>query len=225
MTRHAETVGQGTRESTRRAPSPDLERWEIDPARSSLKFVLRHLVISEIRGQFRRWGGTLFFDRERPLLSSLEVWVEAATIDTDSVERDEHIRGSEFLDVKQFPRAVFESSSVEPRDGHVLVRGRLSLHGVAHDLDVEIDPFVTPPQIDQVYRVSAKLDRQSFGLHWNQDLDVGGVVVGDEITVKAELRLVRKNGEATSGEAKSGEAKSGEAKSGEAKSNFVKGSA
>lgn len=197
MTRHAgTTVGQGTRESTRRAPAPDLERWEIDPARSSLKFVLRHLIVSEIRGQFRRWGGTLFFNPQQPLLSSLEVWVDTATIDTDSVERDGHIRSSEFLDVAKFPRAEFECTSVEPQNGHVLARGRLALHGVVHDLDVQIEPFATPPQPDQTYRVTAKLDRQNFGLHWNQDLDVGGVVVGDEIVVQAELRLVRKNGEA-----------------------------
>jgi polyisoprenoid-binding protein YceI len=195
MPRHGDISGEGTRESPRRVPAPDVERWEIDPTRSSLRFVLRHIVVSEIRGQFRRWGGTLFFNPQQPLMSSLEVWVDAATIDTDSVERDEHIRSSELLDVGKYPRAQFESTSVELQHGHVLVRGRLALHGVVHDLDVEIEPFAAPPHPDQTYRVTAKLDRQNFGLHWNQDLDIGGVVVADEIAVQGELRLVRRNGE------------------------------
>lgn len=195
MARHGEISGQGRRESPRRVPAPDVERWEIDTARSSLQFVLRHIVVSEIRGQFRRWGGTLFFNPQQPMMSSLEVWVDAATLDTGSAERDEHIRSSELLDVEQYPRAQFECTSVELKDGHVLARGRLALHGVVHDLDVEIAPYAAPPHPDQTYQVTAKLDRQNFGLHWNQDLARGGVVVADEIAVQAELRLVRKDGE------------------------------
>ena len=188
MSRHPEPSSPAARESTRRAPAPDLERWEIDLSRSKLTFGLRHLIVSEIRGQFRRWGGTLFLDRRQPLLSSLKVWFDVATIDTDSAERDEHLRSSEFLDVTRFPRAEFESGSVEQLDGHIVVRGRLTLHGVTRDCDVEIEPFLPPPrQTNDVYRARTKLDRQSYGLHWNQDLDVGGVVVADEITVSAEL--------------------------------------
>jgi polyisoprenoid-binding protein YceI len=176
------------------SPTADIERWEIDPARSSLKFVLRHLIVSEIHGEFRRWGGTLFLDRRHPLLSTVSVWIDTATIDTGAPERDAHIRSDEFLSVAHFPRAEFETSALEPRDGRVLLRGRLTLHGVTHDLDVEVEPYVSPPHA--AYRVRGKLDRQSFGLHWNQDLDVGGVVVGDEIRINGELALVRQNGDA-----------------------------
>jgi polyisoprenoid-binding protein YceI len=191
MTRHQQAVSLGAREAGRRLNTADLERWEIDPARSSLTFTLRHLVISQIRGHFGRWGGTLFFDRKEPFLSSVQVWIELATIDTDSAERDEQMRSSEFLDVMRHPRAGFESSSVESRDGRALVRGRLDLHGVMHDVEVEVEPFTPPAPNGPLYRVRGKLDRQNFGLHWNQDLDVGGVVVGDEIAVTAELALVR----------------------------------
>ena len=176
------------------SPSADLERWEIDPGRSGLKFVLRHLIISEIKGEFHRWGGTLYLDRKNPLLSSLEIWIDAATIDTGEPERDAHIRSSEFLDVATFPRAEYESAAIEERNGCAVVHGRLHLHGVTHDLDVEVEPYIIPVSADNRYRMRAKLDRQSFGLHWNQDLDVGGVVVGDEIRLHAELSLVRTNG-------------------------------
>lgn len=177
----------------RQVPTPvkdgELERWEIHAPGSRLGFVLRHLVIQEIRGQFRRWGGTLFLDRAEPWLSSIHVWVDLASLETDSVERDAHIRSAEFLDIARFPRAEFESSSLEPEDGRLIVRGRLELHGVTRDLDLAID---TSPRgaAHSVYTVRAKVDRQAFGLHWNQDLDFGGVVVGDQIALAAEVDLV-----------------------------------
>jgi polyisoprenoid-binding protein YceI len=166
-----------------------LERWEIHAPGSRLGFALRHLVIHEIRGEFRRWGGTLFLDRAQPWLSSIHVWVDLASIDTDSLERDAHITSAEFLDVARFPRAEFESSSLEPKDGRLIVRGRLQLHGVTRDLDLAID--TSPRDVAPgVYTVRAKVDRQAFGLHWNQDLDFGGVVVGDEVALAAEVDLV-----------------------------------
>ena len=194
MARHEEPIGPKAA-GKRTLPTADIERWEIDPGRSRLVFVLRHLVISEIKGELRRWGGTLYLDRAHPLLSNLEVWIDAATIDTGEPERDAHIRSSEFLDVERFPRATFESGAIEERKGCAVVHGRLQLHGVTHDLTVEVAPYVLPARDGSPYRVHAKLDRQSFGLHWNQDLDVGGVVVADEIRISAELVLVRANGD------------------------------
>ena len=194
MTRQPQASGAAVRTARRMSPSADLERWEIDPGRSGLKFVLRHLIISEIKGEFHRWGGTLYLDRKNPLLSSLEIWIDAATIDTGEPERDAHIRSSEFLDVATFPRAEYESAAIEERNGCAVVHGRLHLHGVTHDLDVEVEPYIIPVSADNRYHMRGKLDRQSFGLHWNQDLDVGGVVVGDEIRLHAELSLVRTNG-------------------------------
>jgi polyisoprenoid-binding protein YceI len=196
MSRYELSSGTLVRTPARVSPTADLERWEIDPARSSLEFVLRHLVVSEIKGRFSRWGGTLFLARKQPLLSSVHVWVDVATIDTGDPERDAHILSSEFLDSARIARAEFDGSDIEEREGRAIVHGRLRLHGVSHDLDVEVDPYVLPVAgAVNVYRVRAKVDRQSFGLHWNQDLDVGGVVVGDEIRLSAELTLVRTNGD------------------------------
>ena len=195
MTRHEPARRRESRRPAATSPTADLERWEIDPARSKLTFTLRHLIVSEIKGIFQRWGGTLYLDRAQPQLSSVHVWIDVATIDTGEPERDDHIRSSEFLDVERLPRAEFDSSSVEREDGRAIVHGRLALHGVTRDLDVDVDPYIVPPAGGQaVYHLRAKVDRQSFGLHWNQDLDVGGVVVGDEIRLAGELALVRTNG-------------------------------
>ena len=167
-----------------------LERWEIASG-SRLKFTIRHLVLQQIHGEFRRWGGTLFLSRDQPALSRIEAWIDLASIATDSAERDAHVRSAEFLDVERYPRARFESTAIEPHEGGVTLRGRLHLHGIPHDVDFEIEaPSLTSASPDNTYSVTGKVDRQTFGLHWNQDLDVGGVVVGDEIELAAAVRIV-----------------------------------
>jgi polyisoprenoid-binding protein YceI len=171
------------------------ERWEVDETRSRFAFTLRHLILQEIHGEFERCGGTLFLDRREPSLSSVHLWIDLATIDTDSTERDDHARSPEFLDVAQFPRATFESTTVEVRDSDVVVNGRLDLHGVVRDIEVFIQPSTTPgdarPGQRQTFSARAKINRQSFGLHWNQDLDVGGFVLGDDIEITAHVEITR----------------------------------
>jgi polyisoprenoid-binding protein YceI len=173
------------------------ERWEIDPTRSSLAFKLRHIVVQQIRGRFERWGGTLFIDRHQPWLSSVQVWVDLASVTTDDPARDAHVRSSEFLDVARFPRAEFKSTNVALPDGHIVVEGLLNMRGVVHDVEIRADVEVgeTPAEADgrerTFYTARGVIDRQSFGLHWNQDLDVGGIVVGDEVEITAKVEITR----------------------------------
>jgi len=173
------------------------ERWEIDPARSTLAFKLRHIVVQQIRGRFERWGGTLFIDRHQPWLSSVQVWVDLASVTTDDPARDAHVRSSEFLDVARFPRAEFKSTNVAVPDGQIVVEGRLSMRGVVHDVEIRADVEVGETQAGSdgrertSYTAGGVIDRQSFGLHWNQDLDVGGIVVGDEVEITAKVEVLR----------------------------------
>jgi polyisoprenoid-binding protein YceI len=196
-TRDAEHRGMNTHRISRAAADqPGVqppERWEVDPTRSALEFSLRHLVIQEIRGKFHRWGGTLFVDRADPSRSRVDVWVDLASLDTGSEERDAHVRSPEFLDIGRFPRARFYSTAVEPAEERIRVRGNLHLHGVSHAVELEVVPGPTSVDAHGVrhgaYAAHGVMDRQAFGLHWNQDLDIGGVVVGDriEISVRAEM--------------------------------------
>lgn len=173
------------------------ERWEIDPTRSNLTFKLRHIVVQQIRGRFDRWGGTLFIDRRQPWLSSVHIWVDLASITTDDPERDAHVRSSEFLDVEHFPRAEFKSTNVDLPGGQVVVQGLLTMHGAVHDIEIRADVEVGEAMADSggrertFYTARGVIDRQSFGLHWNQDLDVGGIVVGDEVEVTAKVEVLR----------------------------------
>ena len=187
-----------TPETTRRVRteirSRARERWQVDPARSTLTFKLRHIVVQEIQGQFHRWGGSLAIDRDQPSRSEVEVWVDVASIDTGSQERDDHVRSPEFFDVGQFPRATFKSTSIKLSDERVRVRGSLELRGISHpvELEVTIGPVTRDGDVARAsYETQGSIDRQAFGLHWNQDLDVGGVVVGDRVDLRARVEAVR----------------------------------
>ena len=173
---------------------PMAQQWEIDPARSSLTFKLRHIVVQQIRGRFERWGGALFIDREQPWLSNAQVWVDLSSITTGDPERDAHVRSSEFLNIARFPRAEFHSTNVDIPDGQVVVEGVLTLHGIVHDVEIRAEIGETTTDSDgrprTTFTARGIVDRQSFGLHWNQDLDVGGVVVGDEVEIEARVEAI-----------------------------------
>lgn len=202
-------------------PAP--QEWVIDVQRSTLGFSLRHIVVHRIHGRFDRWGGSLFFDRAQPSRSSLQIWVDLASITTGDAERDAHVRSAEFLDVARFPRATFTSrvsadgfrprpvdgpgfkggfdgpllsgGLIEVRGSDVIVNGRLELRGVVRDVQVNVEIGAPAAGSDGRVRAPATaratIDRPSFGLHWNQRLHVGGIVVGEAIEVRATVELLR----------------------------------
>lgn len=176
-------------------PAGAEDGWWIDTSRSRLSFSLRHLVMGQIRGRFARWGGTVRLEPTDLRRSTVRVWVELASIDTDDQERDAQVRSGEFFDVAHFPRAVFTGKEVQLAEGRrPVVVGSLDLHGIKAEVALEIIgdlPRRSEPTTTRMsFEMKGRLDRQRFGLRWNQDLDVGGVVVGDEVEVTAQLELV-----------------------------------
>ena len=176
--------------------APAREEWRIDPDRSTLRFSLRHIVVHEIKGEFTRWGGTLLVDEVNPTASSIRVWVDLESVNTGEPARDAQVRASEFFDVVQFPRAVFTSREIRlPDRSNPIVRGRLHLHGTEGNVDLEIvrreEQTGADGTVRAIYSVKGHLDRRLFGLRWNQDLDVGGVVVGDQVQIEAHVEAIR----------------------------------
>jgi polyisoprenoid-binding protein YceI len=174
----------------------DKERWEIDGASSELGFSLRHIVVSEIQGRFRGWGGEMIFDPSDVARTQIRAWVDVASVETGAADRDAHLRSVEFMDVDRFPRALFTSSDVSVRrEGEALIAGSLQLHGVTRYVELHVTAQRTWTDASGVahasYRVRGTVDRQAFGLHWNQDLDVGGIVVGDKVQIDARVEMVR----------------------------------
>ena len=177
------------------AVRPSTECWQVVGIESALTFSLRHIVVSEIRGRFRRWGAILVLDREDRSRALLKAWIDLASIDTGSIERDQHIRSAEFFDVARFPFAEFRSDAITALDDRrFLARGTLGLHGESRPVELIVTPG--PKREDAgITRAScevrATIDRQAFGLRWNQDLDGGGLVVGDRIDLHARVQAMR----------------------------------
>jgi len=172
------------------------ERWQIESGNAQLGFSLSHIVVSEIQGRFHRWGGEMSFDPDDVAATQLRVWVDMASVDTGSAERDAHVKSPEFLDVARFPRAEFTSTAVTTRrDGEAAVTGILQLHGTTRE--VELIVVAQQTSLDErgvmraAYTAHGEIDRQAFGLRWNQDLDFGGVVVGDRVRIEARFEMVR----------------------------------
>jgi polyisoprenoid-binding protein YceI len=186
------------------APARRRSEWRIDPDRSTLRFSLRHIIVHEIRGSFTRWGGGLSLDETDPNRSAVRVWVDLASIDTGEPSRDDHVRSPEFFDVERFPRAHFASSAiVTPAGEPPTVRGMLDLHGVRREVTLQVTerrPAADAEGPDGparlIFTVKGRLDRREFGLRWNQDLDAGGIVLGDEIVVAAHIEAVAVDREA-----------------------------
>jgi polyisoprenoid-binding protein YceI len=171
-------------------------RWDIDVGHSSIGFTVRHMVIAKVHGRFTRWSGALELDPKDLGRSTVEVRIDAASIETQVADRDAHLRSPDFLDVARHPEITFRSRRVERAGDRWRVVGDLSLHGVVREVALETEFAGTgkDPWGGERAGFSAKatLDRREFGLVWNAALETGGVLVGEKVEIAIELEAVRK---------------------------------
>jgi len=175
-----------------------LGTWNIDPSHSAVAFSVRHMVVSKTRGRFTKWSGQLRFDEEDPEISSVEVTIDPASIDTADAQRDAHLRSADFLEVEKFPTASFRSTNVEEVDsGRYRVTGDLSVHGVTKSviLDVTYEGSGKDPWGGERagFSGSLSIDRKDFGLTWNKALESGGLLVGDDVTIEIDVEGVQES--------------------------------
>jgi polyisoprenoid-binding protein YceI len=170
--------------------------WKIDPAHSEVNFSVRHMMISNVRGQFEQFTGTVNFNEENPSLSSVDVQINTASISTKESMRDNHLKSPDFLDVEKYPTMTFKSKYVRPtgkNSGEIV--GDLTIRDVTHEvvLDVEYSGQAKSPwgTTSAGFTANAKINRKDFGLTWNQALETGGVLVGDDIKITIELEVVK----------------------------------
>jgi polyisoprenoid-binding protein YceI len=172
------------------------ERWEIDSSHSSIHFSVRHLVIAKVRGQFTRWSGTVLAGDGDFARGSVDIVVDASSIDTGVVARDEHLRSADFFDVANYPEMTFRSTGVK-RDGSGTLKlaGDLTIKGVTRkvSLAVEVEGHANDPWGNEraAFTATTSIDRRDFGLTWNQVLESGGVVVGDRIDITIDVEAVK----------------------------------
>jgi polyisoprenoid-binding protein YceI len=172
------------------------ERWEIDSSHSSVHFAVRHLVIAKVRGSFVRWSGAVLAPGGDFSKATVDVTIDASSIDTGVAQRDTHLKSPDFFDVAQHPELRFVGTRVEPRSGSDIdVVGDLTIKGVTREvrLHVESHGQANDPwgNVRAAFTAKTSIDRRDFGLTWNQVLETGGVMVGDRIDIEAEIEAVQ----------------------------------
>lgn len=173
----------------------DAATWNIDPAHTQTNFAVRHLVISTVRGEFKKTTGTVKYDDKDPTKSSVEATIDTASIHTREDKRDEHLKSPDFLDVQKYPTLTFKSTKVEKAGGDKYkVTGDLTLHGTTKP--VVLDATLTQPIKDPMgktrmgLQASTKINRQDFGVKWSKTIEAGPVV-GDEITIEINSEMIK----------------------------------
>ena len=170
--------------------------WNIDTSHSGVHFTIRHMVIAKVRGSFDRWQGTIEYDAANPAASKVSARIETASIDTREEKRDAHLRSADFFDVEKYPAMTFESTKVEKAgDDRLRVMGNLTIHGVTKEVVLDVEALGTgkdPCGNERVaFGAQVSINRKDFGLSWNQALETGGVLVGEEVHITLEAQFIQ----------------------------------
>jgi polyisoprenoid-binding protein YceI len=172
---------------------PAAGTYAIDASHTHVGFVARHLVVAKSRGEFGSFRGSVVIGDD-PLASSVEVEIDMASVDTRDAGRDEHLRSPDFFSVEQYPTMTFRSTGVRAAKGHFVVDGELTVRDVTRpvELTVKFEGGVTDPWGGRraAFSASTEINREDFGLTWNQALESGGFVVGKHVTIEIEAEAV-----------------------------------
>lgn len=174
------------------------ETWSIDADHSSVGFTVRHMMVSNVKGSFGTFSGTVEVDEKDSAGSKVSVTIDAASINTGVAKRDEHLRSADFFDTARYPTMTYVSKKVEKSGKDRLkVYGDLTLRGVTRPvvLDVEGPTAAYRDPWGKTRRgasATAAINRRDFGLTWNKVIEAGGVLVGDEVKIILEMEFIRK---------------------------------
>ena len=176
---------------------PAAGAYALDASHSQVGFAVRHLMVSKTRGRFSEFAGTVDI-AENPLESSVAVTIQTASVDTRDEQRDGHLRSGDFFDVEAWPTMTYQSRSVrQVGQGRYVVEGDLTIKGVtqAVPLELSFEGGATDPWggVRVGFSAKAELDREAFGLSWNQALETGGVLVGKKVSIEIEAEAVKQS--------------------------------
>jgi polyisoprenoid-binding protein YceI len=173
-------------------------QYDIDPTHSNAQFKVRHMMISNVKGEFTKIAGKVAFDPANPGGASIDVTIDATSISTRDPQRDEHLKSADFLDVANHPSIAFRSKKVTPagKDAYEIT-GDLTIRGATREVKLLADS-VTPEAKDpwggarRGATATTTINRKDFGLGWNMALETGGIMVGEEVHITLDVELVRK---------------------------------
>lgn len=171
--------------------------YQIDPAHSGAQFTVKHLMISNVRGQFSKVTGTVVYDPNNLKASSIKATIDVSTVDTRDAQRDGHLKSPDFFDVAKFPSIAFESTKLYKEGDKLKAAGNLTIKGVTKPATLTItgpSPEIKDPfgNLRLGANATTVINRQDFGVSWNKNLDGGGVMVSDSVTIDLDIELTRK---------------------------------
>ncbi len=190
----ASTVERGER-TVNGVAFPVAGTWALDPAHTSVEFRAKHLMVAKVRGQFAGAQGVLVI-AEDPAKSTAQVTIDASTINTGVADRDAHLKSADFLEVDKYPEITFNSTGLEHHGGSDWrLSGELTIHGVTRPATLEVEYNGIAGDLSggtrAVFSAETKIDREDWGLTWNQALETGGWLVGKELRIAVEVEAVR----------------------------------
>jgi polyisoprenoid-binding protein YceI len=169
--------------------------WTIDPIHSEVGFAVRHMMVSKVRGKFKKFSGELVTG-ENPLDSSVTAEIDLASIETGAEQRDDHIRSADFFEVETYPTMTYRSTGVRADGDDYVVDGELSLKGVTKQvpLKLELNGFGPDPfgGTRAGFTATAEINRREFNVNFSAPMQNGGAVVADKITIQLEIEAVLK---------------------------------
>jgi polyisoprenoid-binding protein YceI len=173
------------------------DTWEADAAHSHVGFSVRHMMISNVKGEFGDYTVTVKGDPKDVARAALEVVIKTASINTKSEARDKHLKSPDFFDVAKYPTIKFKSKKIKKAGDGLEVLGTLTIRNVSKDLTLKVASLTAPAKDPWgMTRLGAEaslvISRKDFGLKWNKALEAGGVLVGDEVKIGIEIELVKK---------------------------------
>ena len=165
--------------------------WNIDTTHSGINFSIRHMVVSKVRGRFAKYTGAINIDDGDLTRSSVEVSIDASSIDTGVADRDTHLRSADFFDVEKYPEITFRSTKIAPRGQNQYdVTGSFTLHGVTKEITVPVTfmGFMgAGPNEKAGFSADFTLNRKDYWIVWNRALDNGGTVLGDDVVISVNI--------------------------------------
>ncbi|MFI6574704.1 YceI family protein [Nocardiopsis sp. NPDC050513] len=168
--------------------------WNIDPAHSVVGFSVRHMMVSKVRGRFEKFEATLTVP-EDPTRSSVVATIDAASINTDNADRDNHVRSADFFHVETHPEFSFRSTGLKAKGDEFVLAGDLTIKGVTHPVELALEfngSTLDPFGLERAgFSATTTISRKQFGVDIELPMDGGGVVVGDKIAIEIDAEFTR----------------------------------
>ncbi|HEX3776001.1 MAG TPA: YceI family protein [Polyangiaceae bacterium] len=172
-------------------------QWLVDGSHSNAHFSVRHMMITNVRGEFQKVEGKVTWDPAKPEATQIEASVDVGSLNTRDAQRDGHLKSADFFDVEKFPKLTFKSKSVKAKGKENLtVVGDLTIHGVTKEVTLDVEG-PSPASVDPFGNTrvgataSTKIKRDEFGMVWNAALEAGGVLVGNDVNVTIDISLIQ----------------------------------